>query len=69
MRRHFHVKRLGRLNVLFSHSGLLFSSAAIARIKKPLDLSGLWVRDDGGVVRLSQEGQKSRPPARSFLSR
>ncbi|MFY9551810.1 MAG: VWA domain-containing protein [Thermoanaerobaculia bacterium] len=36
--------------------GFSLFSLTICAEDKPRDLSGLWVRDDGGIVRISQEG-------------
>lgn len=45
---------------LFIALAAAFLFAGSAQAQKPLSLSGLWVRDDGGVVRFSQDAQKVR---------
>ena len=52
--------RREHLAPLFIAIAAAFLFAGSAQAQKPLDLSGLWVRDDGGVVKFAQDGQKIR---------
>jgi len=52
--------RRERLALLSIAIAAAFLFAGSAQAQKPMDLSGLWVRDDGGVVRFSQDAQKVR---------
>ncbi|MDZ4339463.1 MAG: VWA domain-containing protein [candidate division NC10 bacterium] len=52
------MKYPGKPGLLSIVLALVISSPLSSQAERPLDLSGLWVRDDGGVVRISQDGQK-----------
>ena len=52
--------RREHLAPLFIAIAAAFLFAGSAQAQKPLDLSGIWVRDDGGVVKFAQDGQKIR---------
>ena len=52
------MRHPGKPGLLAIVLALVISSALSSQAERPLDLSGQWVRDDGGVVRISQDGQK-----------
>ena len=52
------MRHPGKPGLLAIVLALVISSALSSQAQRPLDLSGLWVRDDGGVVKMSQDGQK-----------
>ena len=44
------------LSALLGVAVLVFSLGAVAQATKPADFSGFWLRDDGGVIKVSQDG-------------
>jgi hypothetical protein len=51
------MKNLGGPALLLILGGIALCQTALAQDEKPVDLSGVWAREDGGVLRLTQDGQ------------